>query len=57
MQRQKGLVGEDTQARCGGRIDRVPHSIVLDSEGNVWFTEMGLFFRKQYTNKVGRLTP
>ncbi len=34
-----------------------PHSIVLDSEGNVWFTEMGLFFRKQFTNKIGRLTP
>lgn len=34
-----------------------PHELVVDKDGNVWFTEMGLYFRGQYQNKIGKLTP
>lgn len=34
-----------------------PNSIVLDREGHVWFTEMGMFFRGRFANKIGRLIP
>ncbi|GJL79085.1 MAG: virginiamycin B lyase [Nitrospinaceae bacterium] len=34
-----------------------PNSLALDREGNVWFTEMGHFFRGQYHNKIGKLIP
>lgn len=34
-----------------------PNSIVLDQAGNVWFTEMGMFFRGRFANKIGKLIP
>ena len=34
-----------------------PSNLVLDKEGNVWFTEMGMYFRKSYQNKIGVLVP
>ncbi len=34
-----------------------PTQIVLDKDGNVWFTEMGKYFRGQYNNKIGLLVP
>lgn len=34
-----------------------PHELVLDSEGNVWFTEMGIYFRGKFQNKIGKLIP
>ena len=34
-----------------------PHELVLDSEGNVWFTEMGFYFMGKYQNKIGKLIP
>ena len=34
-----------------------PSNLVLDKEGNVWFTEMGMYFRKRYQNKIGVLVP
>jgi virginiamycin B lyase len=34
-----------------------PNSIVLDREGRVWFTEMGMFFRGRFANKIGKLIP
>ena len=34
-----------------------PNSLVLDDGGSVWFTEMGMFFRGRFANKVGKLTP
>jgi len=34
-----------------------PSNLALDKEGNVWFTEMGMYFRKRYQNKIGVLVP
>lgn len=34
-----------------------PSQLVLDADGNVWFTEMGMFFRGKYNNKIGKLIP
>ena len=34
-----------------------PHELALDREGNVWFTEMGLYFMGKYQNKIGKLVP
>lgn len=34
-----------------------PNSIVLDRDGQVWFTEMGMFFRGRFANKIGKLIP
>ena len=34
-----------------------PSNLVLDKKGNVWFSEMGMFFRKRYQNKIGTLAP
>jgi len=34
-----------------------PHAVALDARGNVWFTEMGMYFRGHYQNKIGKLTP
>ena len=34
-----------------------PSEIAVDKDGNVWFTEMGLYFRGQYQNKIGKLIP
>ena len=34
-----------------------PHELAIDSEGNIWFTEMGLYFRGMYQNKIGKLVP
>ena len=34
-----------------------PSNLVLDKEGNVWFTEMGMYFRGKYQNKIGTLVP
>ena len=34
-----------------------PSNLVLDKEGNVWFTEMGMYFRGKYQNKIGKLVP
>ena len=34
-----------------------PSNLVLDKEGNVWFTEMGMYFRGRYQNKIGKLVP
>ena len=37
--------------------DSHPTQIVLDKEGNIWFTEMGKYFQGQYNNKIGLLVP
>ncbi len=34
-----------------------PSQLVLDKDGNVWFTEMGMYFRGKYERKIGKLTP
>ncbi len=34
-----------------------PSNLVLDKQGNVWFTEMGMYFRGRYHNKIGKLVP
>lgn len=34
-----------------------PNALALDSQGHVWFTEMGEYFRGKYQNKIGRLIP
>ena len=34
-----------------------PSNLVLDKEGNVWFSEMGMYFRGRYQNKIGKLVP
>ncbi len=34
-----------------------PTQMALDKDGNVWFTEMGMYFRGQYNNKIGLLVP
>ena len=34
-----------------------PSNLVLDKEGNVWFTEMGMYFRGRYQSKIGKLSP
>jgi len=34
-----------------------PSNLVLDKQGNVWFTEMGMYFRGRYQNKIGKLVP
>ncbi len=31
--------------------------VAIDKDGNVWFTEMGMFFRGKYQNKIGKLIP
>jgi len=31
--------------------------VALDADGNVWFTEMGMYFRGRYQNKIGKLIP
>jgi streptogramin lyase len=37
--------------------DSHPTQIVLDKEGNIWFTEMGEYFQGKYNNKIGLLVP
>ncbi len=32
-------------------------AVALDAEGNVWFAEMGMYFRGKYQSKIGKLTP
>ncbi len=32
-----------------------PSAITMDKEGNLWFTEMGHFFRGHFQNKIGKL--
>ena len=32
-------------------------ALVLDKEGNVWFTEIGMYFRGRHQNKIGKLVP
>lgn len=34
-----------------------PSELVLDKEGNVWFTEMGHYFRGRFQSKIGKLVP
>ncbi|PIQ96791.1 MAG: Lyase-like protein [Nitrospinae bacterium CG11_big_fil_rev_8_21_14_0_20_56_8] len=34
-----------------------PNELVVDGEGNVWFTEMGHYFMGKFQNKIGRLKP
>ncbi|MEE2986471.1 MAG: Lyase-like protein [Nitrospinota bacterium] len=34
-----------------------PSELVVDPEGNVWFTEMGHYFMGRYQNKIGKLVP
>ncbi len=34
-----------------------PNTLTLDAEGNVWFVETGRYFRGQFNNKIGKLTP
>ena len=34
-----------------------PSNLTLDKKGNVWFTEMGMYFRGRYQNKIGKLVP
>lgn len=34
-----------------------PSDIAIDKDGNIWFTEMGLYFRGKYQNKIGKLSP
>ena len=34
-----------------------PTQITLDNDGNVWFTEMGMYFRGRFNNKIGKLIP
>ncbi len=34
-----------------------PTQIALDKDGKVWFTEMGMYFRGRYNNKIGMLVP
>ncbi|NIY17771.1 MAG: Lyase-like protein [Nitrospinaceae bacterium] len=34
-----------------------PTRITMDKEGNIWFTEMGRYFRGKYNNKIGKLVP
>jgi len=34
-----------------------PSNLVLDKKGNVWFTEMGMYFRGKFQNKIGQLIP
>ena len=31
--------------------------IALDKDGNIWFTEMGKYFKGKYNNKIGLLIP
>ena len=37
--------------------DSHPTQIILDKEGNIWFTEMGKYFQGKYNNKIGLLVP
>jgi virginiamycin B lyase len=37
--------------------DSHPTQIVLDKDGNIWFTEMGKYFKGKYNNKIGLLVP
>jgi virginiamycin B lyase len=37
--------------------DSHPTKIILDKDGNVWFTEMGKYFQGKYNNKIGLLVP
>ena len=37
--------------------DSHPTQIVLDKDGNIWFTEMGKYFQGKYNNKIGLLVP
>lgn len=34
-----------------------PNEAAIDKDGNVWFTEMGHYFRGQFQNKIGKLIP
>lgn len=34
-----------------------PYQLALDKDGNVWFTEMGAYFRGRFQNKIGKLIP
>ncbi|MFQ5481819.1 MAG: Lyase-like protein [Nitrospinaceae bacterium] len=34
-----------------------PSQIVVGPDGSVWFTEMGLYFRGRYANRIGHLIP
>jgi len=37
--------------------DSHPTQIVMDKNGNIWFTEMGKYFQGKYNNKIGLLVP
>jgi virginiamycin B lyase len=37
--------------------DSHPTQIILDKDGNIWFTEMGEYFKGKYNNKIGLLVP
>ena len=37
--------------------DSHPTQIALDKDGNIWFTEMGKYFKGKYNNKIGLLIP
>ena len=37
--------------------DSHPTQIVVDKDGNVWFTEMGKYFKGKFNNKIGLLVP
>lgn len=34
-----------------------PTQLVMDKDGNIWFTEMGKYFQSKYNNKIGLLVP
>ena len=34
-----------------------PRKVEIGPDGSAWFTEMGMFFRGKYWNKIGRLIP
>ena len=38
-------------------LDSHPTQIALDKNGNIWFTEMGRYFKGKYNNKIGLLVP
>lgn len=37
--------------------DSHPTQIVVDKDGNIWFTEMGKYFKGKFNNKIGLLVP
>ena len=37
--------------------DSHPTQLVLDKDGNIWFTEMSKYFQGKFNNKIGLLVP